>query len=151
MSNRTEAATRNRSHMPPGGYRHCACSRLHQDNLTLWMPRGSVTLPWKHSEVTIILPHQEWDVLSPPRCRDPTHTLLSSVSQAHSTVATKYVRCLSSMANLDDNEMRSARSPILAHFPGFPIDELHHARAPPSALCLARPSPSILGHVLSRR
>jgi hypothetical protein len=31
-----------------------------------------------------------------------------------------------------------ARSPILARFPGFPIDELHHARAPPSALCLAR-------------
>ena len=30
MSNRTEAATRKQRHGPPGGYSHCACSRLHQ-------------------------------------------------------------------------------------------------------------------------
>ena len=29
MSNRTEAATRKLRQTPPGGYRHCACSRLH--------------------------------------------------------------------------------------------------------------------------
>jgi hypothetical protein len=29
MSNRTEAATRKQRHGPPGGYSHCACSRLH--------------------------------------------------------------------------------------------------------------------------
>jgi hypothetical protein len=29
MPNRTEAAQRKLSHAPPGGYSHCACSRLH--------------------------------------------------------------------------------------------------------------------------
>ena len=29
MPNRTEAAQRKLSHVPPGGYSHCACSRLH--------------------------------------------------------------------------------------------------------------------------
>ena len=29
MPNRTEAAQRKPSHVPPGGYSYCACSRLH--------------------------------------------------------------------------------------------------------------------------
>ena len=29
MPNRTEAAQRKLRHVPPGGYSHCACSRLH--------------------------------------------------------------------------------------------------------------------------
>ena len=29
MPNRIEAAQRKPSHVPPGGYSHCACSRLH--------------------------------------------------------------------------------------------------------------------------
>jgi len=29
MPNRTEAAQRKLCHAPPGGYSHCACSRLH--------------------------------------------------------------------------------------------------------------------------
>ena len=30
MSNRTEAAQRKLRQLPPGDYRHCACSRLYQ-------------------------------------------------------------------------------------------------------------------------
>src|ERR1700730_14192839 len=34
MPNRTEAAQRKLRHVPPGGYSHCACSRLHIN----WIP-----------------------------------------------------------------------------------------------------------------
>ena len=35
MPNRTEAAQRKLSHVPPGGYSHCACSRLHEKCVSL--------------------------------------------------------------------------------------------------------------------
>ena len=35
MSNRTEAAQRKLRQLPPGDYRHCACSRLYQCEVLL--------------------------------------------------------------------------------------------------------------------
>jgi hypothetical protein len=35
MSNRTEAAQRKLRQLPPGDYRHCACSRLYTSTLSL--------------------------------------------------------------------------------------------------------------------
>ena len=65
MSNRTEAATRKLRQTPPGGYRHCACSRLHPEPVHS-CTRGE-SAHGRFDGLRIILPL--------PRCLVPDYTI----------------------------------------------------------------------------